>query len=273
MSVSLKYSTTKNISHHNKNRVQFSKTSDVKSLPDSDSKNVAPKNHINYEWLKLATKDILIDFLLKKKWTSRNKTELQKSDVEEIRQKVKTSLQKYGSLKEIQQFEEKVNSTVKKKEKQRETKLSENRKRKEYCLELGKKVFIPGARVWVFDEKPSSKDPIKHIYFPIKARVISQENEGKSILVEFRETRRWHEAGGHWIHKGQTLQFKFDPITCTWLREGLTPEVVRTIGPDGRSRYFELSYTRQFLILPDVADVADMKSTSNTNHSQSSIVL
>jgi hypothetical protein len=81
-------------------------------------------------------------------------------------------------------------------------------------------------------------------------KVVEQKNEGRLVTVEFLETKQWHEAGGHWVYKGQLMNFKFEPITCTWLREGLTPEVIRSIGANGRSIYFELSYTRQYLLLP-----------------------
>lgn len=209
------------------------------------------KSSSKFSWLKYAKKDILIQYLLKHNWTSKSAVELQKYDVERLRDKMYYCLKDFGTMQECQSLEECVTKDKSRREEKRSDKLEENRKRKETILSIGVKYFIAGAKVWLFDEKPTDKygRTIRKLY-PIQVKVTEQKNEGKWVTVEFQETRQWYEAGGHWVQKGQLMNFKFDPITCTWLRENLTPEVARSIGSNGKSKYFELSYTRQYLLLP-----------------------
>ena len=197
----------------------------------------------NFEWLLLATKDFLIDYMIKKKWISQTKTELQKQEVGNIRKIIKDILVTKKNIKEIQKLEESIVLNKKEKINKRDQTIEHNRQKKEQALKIGKEYFIPNNKVWIFDERPSDK-----VFCPIKGRVVKQKD--KKIVVEILENRPWYEAGGHPIYKGQEICFYFEPVTSTWLREGLTAEVVRTIGSNGRSKYFELSYTRQYLILP-----------------------
>jgi len=209
------------------------------------------KSSSKFSWLKYAKKDTLIQTLLKHKWTSKSASELQKYDVERLRDKMYYCLKDYGTMQECQSIEECIMKDKTQREGKRADKLQENQKRKEEILTIGLKYFIPGAKVWLFDEKPTEKygRPVRKLY-PIQVKVINQENDGKLVTVEFQKTQQWYEAGGHWVQKGQLMTFKFDPVTCTWLREGLTPEVVRSIGVNGKSKYFELTYTRQYLLMP-----------------------
>lgn len=199
----------------------------------------------NFEWLLLATKDFLIDYMIKKKWTSQTKTELQKQEVGHIRQMIQGILMTKKNIKEIQKLEETIVLNKKEKINKRDQTIEHNRQKKEQALTVGKEYFIPNNEVWIFDERPSDK-----VFCPIKGRVVKQKQQGKQIIVEILQNRPWYEAGGHPVYKGQEICFYFEPVTSTWLREGLTAEVVRTIGSNGRSRYFELSYTRQYLLLP-----------------------
>lgn len=209
------------------------------------------KSSSKFSWLKYAKKDTLIQTLLKHKWTSKTASELQKYNVERLRDKMYYCLKDYGTMQECQSLEECIMKDKTQRDGKRVDNLEKNRKRKEEILSIGLKYFILGAKVWLFDEKPTDKygRTIRKLY-PIQVKVVEQKNEGKLVTVEFQETRQWHESGGHFVHKGQLMTFKFDPITCTWLREGMTPEVVRSIGIDNKSKYFELSYTRQYLLVP-----------------------
>jgi hypothetical protein len=199
----------------------------------------------SYDWLKYATKPLLIDTLLKKHWTSKNKTELQRLPLDELKHKIQYIFNHHAKCKDIQQFEERVYTEKQRKEMKREERLDTNKKHKHACLYYGNIHFQPGKSVWIFDEHPKYKKLI-----PIPAKIIQRKNEGKHLVVEFQVNRPWYEAGGHWIYKGQQMTFHFDPITCKWLREGLTPEVIRSYGKDGKSRYFELTYTRQYIMTP-----------------------
>lgn len=207
-------------------------------------------SHIRFPWLKHTTKDFLIKTLFNKKWTSRSLSELQEYMTIELRDKLFSAMKKYGSIQDIQKLEEIVTKELHDKKEKRITQLEKNRKRKEKTLDIGKQYFTPGTKVWVFDEKVSHKydRPIRS-FDPLPVKVIEQSSDGKVITIEFMETRRWYEAAGHWVYRGQCMKFKFDPITCMWLREGLTPEVCRSFGSNGKSVYFELSYTRQYLLI------------------------
>lgn len=203
------------------------------------------------EWLKYTKKEMLIQFITKRNWSSKSSTELQKYTVGELREKMYDYLKRYGTLQDLQTLEEGTLKEKTKVEEKKSERRDQTRKRKEEILAIGVQYFIAGSKVWLFDEKPVDKyGRVIRKFSPIQVKVIDVKNEGKLVNVEFLETRPWYEAGGHWVQKGQHMVFKFDPITCTWLREGLTPEVVRSYGPDGKSRYFELSYTRQYLLLP-----------------------
>lgn len=232
-------------------KVHFIKEDGSRPRPTTAPTPTPTKSSSKFSWLKYAKKEVLITTLLKHKWTSRTASELQKYDVERLRDKMYYCLKDYGTMQECQSIEECVMKDKTQREGKRADKMEENRKRKEEILNIGLKYFIPGAKVWLFDEKPTDKygRTIRKLY-PIQVKVVEQKNEGKMVTVEFQETRQWYEAGGHWVQRGQLMMFKFDPITCTWLREGLTPEVVRSIGANGKSKYFELSYTRQYLLLP-----------------------
>ena len=235
-------------------KVHFIKSEGSKSSePDRKSRSSESGRNIprNPSWLKYAKKELLIQFITKRKWTSRSVSELQKYSTQELREKTYDCLKRYGSMQDFQALEEFIMKDKTARDEKRSDKLQENKKRKETILAAGCKYFIPGAKVWLFDEKPVDKygRVIKKMH-PIQVKVLEQKNEGKVVIVEFQETRQWYESGGHWVHKGQQMTFKFDPVTCVWLREGLTPEVVRSYGPNGKSIYFELSFTRQYLLMP-----------------------
>jgi hypothetical protein len=232
-------------------KVHFIKEDGKSSTHHDKSNHHNSEKKSSWSWLDSAKKEILIRYLTKHKWTSKNTAELQKYDVERLRDKMYHCLKEYGTIQDRQSLEECVMKDKSQREENRTDKLEKNRKRKETILGIGVKYFILGAKVWLFDEKPTDKyGRIIRKLDPIQVKVTEVKNEGKLITVEFQETRQWYEAGGHWVQKGQTMNFKFDPVTCTWLREGLTPEVVRSIGANGKSKYFELSYTRQYLLLP-----------------------
>ena len=199
------------------------------------------------DWIQFMKKDSIISLLLHKKWSSRTQTELKKMKVDDLRIKLEVSLQRYASLQDIQVLKEKIISDRYTSEEKKLEKLQETRKCKSEILKFGKVHFIPGAIVQVFDERKKSG---KIYDDPIMVRVIEQSEDGKIVDIEFLETRPWNEAGGHMIYRGQKMRFKFVPITFTWLREGLTSEVVRSYGYDNKSVYFQLSYTRQYLLLP-----------------------
>jgi hypothetical protein len=203
------------------------------------------------EWLKYTKKDMLIQFITKRKWSSKSSTELQKYTVGELREKMFDYLKRYGTLQDLQTLEEGTMKEKTKVDEKKSEKREQTRQQKEKILALGMNYFRVGEKVWLFDEKPLDKyGRVIRKLSPIQVKVVDVKNDAKIVIVEFLETRPWYEAGGHWVQKGQKMMFKFDPVTCTWLREGLTPEVVRSYGPDGKSKYFELSYTRQYLLLP-----------------------
>jgi hypothetical protein len=210
-------------------------------------------SHIHFDWLKLAKKDLLIDTIVKKKWSSRNKSELQKEEVDTIRKKMKYYLQQYGTMKDAQSLEERVMKEKQEKESKKEEKVDENRKRKEYNLTLGQHYGSNvGSKLYVFDKKVTNKHgQIIESFDPIRVKVSQIDKTGKILTIQFTETRKWNESGSHWVYKGDHLDFKFDPITCKWLRSGLTAEAVRSIGKGGKSVYFELSYTQQYLVFPE----------------------
>lgn len=203
------------------------------------------------EWLKFTKKDLLVQFITNRKWSSKTSTELQKYTVGELREKMYDYLKRYGTLQDLQSLEEVTMKDKTKVEEKKSERREQNRKRKEQILALGVSYFRVGENVWLFDEKPVDKyGRVIRKFNPIQVKVVEVKNDGKLVKVEFLETRPWYEAGGHWVQRGQKMLFKFDSTTCTWLREGLTPEVVRSYGSDGKSKYFELSYTRQYLLLP-----------------------
>lgn len=125
----------------------------------------------------------------------------------------------------------------------------------EYNLEMAKTGLKVGAVIEVFDQHVHPKTQVLE-YKPHRVKVIDTKYEMKHVYVEFLKSNPWHEAGGHWVYRGQTLKFCYDRHTGMWLREGITPEVVRTYNDQGQTVYFELSYTKQFLVfsgmkLPD----------------------
>jgi len=196
---------------------------------------------------------MLIRHLLLHRWTRQSTSDLQKYDVEQLRQKLGYCLERYGTVQQRQALEESIRRDKAHREEKRSDQRTKTRERRDAILKAGLAYFVPGAKVQLFDEKPTEQygRTIRKLA-PLQVKVTHQTPDGKEITVEFLDSRPWYEAGGHWVQKGQTMKFKFDSITCTWLREGLTPEVVRSIGPSGKSLYFELSYTRQYLLLPEV---------------------
>jgi hypothetical protein len=205
------------------------------------------KNNQCLDWISIAKKDFIVSLLVQKKWSARSATDLHKFKIDELRDKLKISILQNATQQEIQIFEEKVISERFLAEEGRLEKLEESRKYKNEILQQGLEYFTPGAVIYIFDEIKLKSALKPH---PIRARVIQQTPDGKQIQIEFLDTRPWYEAGGHMIHRGQKMNFKFEPITCKWLREGLTAEVVRSYGHDNKSEYFQLSYTRQYLLLP-----------------------
>ena len=199
------------------------------------------------DWISFAKKDFIVSLLIHKKWSGQSAADLNKMKIDDLREKLKASIIQNASQQEIQIFEEKVISDRFMAQEGRLEKLEESRKLKNEILQQGLEYFTPGAIVNVFDEIKLRSAVKLH---PIRARVMEQSTDGKQVNIEFIETRPWYEAGGHIIHKGQKMKFKFEPITCKWLREGLTAEVVRSYGTDNKSEYFQLSYTRQYLLLP-----------------------
>lgn len=224
----------------------------VKFKENSGSGNKGVRGTKMLKWTKYAKKDLMIDVIVKKKWSSRSKTELQRDSVENIEDKLRTCLEKYGTLQEIQQLEERVMGEEKMKEEKRKSAVDETRKKKETCLVRAKEYFVVKQQVYVYDESVVIRYGREiRKYDPIPAHVVDVSKDGKLVTVQYDVTRQWHEAGNYWVQRGQQMKFKFDPITCKWLRDGMTAEVVRSYGLNGRSVYFELKYTRQFLILPE----------------------
>lgn len=222
----------------------FSKSNTI-SEPQKNKTSLSIKNsliakltHVKKEWM--------INLLLRKKWSSQTKTQLNKLDSTELKEKISYCIIHKATMSDIQQVEEGLNKERKEQKDLHESKLNEKRERRDYYFRLGKQTFLPGSVVWIFDEKPT---PNKELY-PLKARVLF--SEGKTITVEFTETRPWYESGGHRVYKGQQMKFIFDYITCMWLREGMTAEVTRSISSNGKSIYFELPNTRQYLLYPSI---------------------
>lgn len=202
-------------------------------------------------WLKWAKKDFLITTLVERRWSSRTAAELQKYEVAQLRTKLQDALQRYGRSEDRRRLADHVLRERRQVEERRRNRQETQRQRKEQLLALGQRHFVVGAVAWVFDERVAEKyNRTLRIFDPLQAKVVTQSDDGKTVEVEFQQTRRWMEAGGHWVYKGQRLRFHFEPRTCMWLREGLTSEVVRSYGQGSQPRYFELSHTRQYLVLP-----------------------
>ena len=118
-------------------------------------------------------------------------------------------------------------------------------------LKKSKQYFRVGGLVYVFDEKETMKHArIIKKSRPIRAHVSKVSDDHKTVTIVFDETRPWYEAAGYWVHKGQDMNFYFDDLTLRWLREGLTAETVRSIDDTGKSVYFQISNTRQYLLFP-----------------------
>ena len=210
-------------------------------------------SHINYDFLNSASKVLLIDLMKKKNWTSQTKTDLLKCETAYIRKKMQWCLEQYGTLQEIQQLQERIINEKNQANNKRQEKMQELKQKRTSIFQQGQEYFVVGKQIHVFDERLVHKYERTFRQFdPVPARVKEVKNDAKEVIVEFLTSRPWYEAGGHWVYKGEEMKFLFDPVTCTWLREGITPEVVRTIGSQGKSKYFELSYTRQYLILPTI---------------------
>ena len=182
-------------------------------------------------------KDDIISKLISKNWASKSMSELSKCRLSELREILYNILMQKGMQQEVQQLKQ----YVLEKQKYKLEKNTQLKNTKCQIFEKGTEYLIPGAPIGVFNIKNNKENPIR-------ARVISQENEGKKIQIKFLQTEIWNEAGGHTVEKGDCLFFIFEPITCKWLRDGLTAEVVRSFDSKGKSRYFELSFTRQYLV-------------------------
>jgi hypothetical protein len=212
------------------------------------------KAQYKLEWMKKATKGFIVDTLLKKKWTSKSRHALRRMMIRDLRRKLASALARYASPADVQTLQDKVIQTQALRTKARVSRVKKERRYREKILKRGQREFGVGETVYVFDEmvvgERKDGDPLKK-FLPIRSRVIRVENEGRHVWVEFRKTRQWYEAGGTWIYKGQQVLFKFDCTTLKWLRDGLTAEVVRSFGDDGRSVYFRIPHTRQYLLWKD----------------------
>jgi hypothetical protein len=215
-----------------------------------------PRRKAQYklEWMKKTTKRFIVDTLLRKKWTSQSRHALNRMMIRDLRKKLKHVIAQYASPAEVQKLQDTVIRMQTLKTKARVRRIKKDKQNREKILKRGQREFAVGETVYVFDEMVvgEGKDgtPLKQ-FLPIRSRVIRVENEGRHIWIEFRKTRQWYEAGGAWIYKGQQVLFKFESSTLKWLRDGLTAEVVRSFGEDGRSVYFRLPHTRQYLVWRD----------------------
>jgi PII-like signaling protein len=199
-----------------------------------------------------APKEMVINWLIRHKWSTKPETQLKKYKVEALRYKLLHSVVNRGTMKDVQLLEDAVLNMDVARLKQRERRVEGNRAQRDHYLTKGKQQFIEGATVYIFDEQKVGHDQkgrklVKSI--PIEATVVEVKNSSRNVKVRINRTREWYEAGGWWVYKGQELWFNFDHVTNKWLREGLTPEVCRSFGADGKPEYFKLSYTRQFLLL------------------------
>lgn len=203
----------------------------------------------NMSFLQYAKKDFIIHTLLTKKWTSRSKTDLSRHTAPELIKKFKYAIEDYATIQELQQIEEHILRDKQKREETRDAGVETSRKHKEECLNYGKKYLNVNSIVYVYDDAVTLVNgrAVK-TFTPIQVRVVNVSSDFRVVTIEFMFTQKWYEAGGHPVYRGQQMKFKFDSITCKWLREGLTAEVVRTIGSGNKSIYFELSCTKQFLV-------------------------
>lgn len=198
-----------------------------------------------------APKDVLLKWLEDKKWKVA-RPNLSRARVEELRTLMREAMEKYGTVREVQAFEKDVITYYMQRHVRSEMRLNKNKEKKDAVLDWAREHFKIGAIVKIFDEVlvgHHGQTPVYH-EVPLDARIVELSDDMKNIKVEFIKTRKWHEAGGWPVHKGQQLRFLFDHVTCKWLREGLTAEVCRSYDKTGKVRYFDLSFTRQYIISP-----------------------
>lgn len=199
---------------------------------------------MKYTWLQHTTKQLLKHFLLKKQnrhgYSSSDLEKLKRDDLEDL-------VRRYGTMSEMQKLEEQTLQYLYHQQEQRQQTSMINRDKKEFLLHQASIEFRPGRLVYLFDEYVRTSDRTVH-FSPIPTRIVEVSSDYRIVIVEILDKRIWYEAARAKLVPGQRILFRFDPITCKWLRDGLTAEVVRSLGPQNQSIYFQLSYTRQYLL-------------------------
>ncbi len=199
---------------------------------------------MKYAWLQFATKQLLKHFLQKKQnrhnYSSSDLDRLKKDDLEDL-------VRRYATLSEMQKLEEQTLQHQYHQQEHRQQTSIINREKKEFLLNQASIEFRPGRLVYLFDEYIRTHDKTVH-FSPIPTRILEVSHDYRTVIVEVLDKRIWFEAARAKLTPGQRIIFRFDPITCKWLRDGLTAEVVRSLGHQNQSVYFQLSYTRQYLL-------------------------
>lgn len=204
-----------------------------------------------------APKDLIVRWLVDKQWVVQPKNIVNKVKLDELRRVLYEAMLLNGTVNDIKEFERQTVQYLMERQSHLDKRTQESNERRQRLLEWAQSNFKVGGTVHVFDEVQvgsisGSAYAQKPIYrqVPIDVTVVSLSDDCRNVTVQFKETRKWHEAGGWPVHKGQIMKFKFDNTTCKWLREGLTAEVCRSYDTNGDVRYFDLSYTRQYLVSP-----------------------
>ena len=245
--------------HHAKrhaNRVHFDRAGD-KHLPRRRYRSPSPKPlsrrnvqaQINkgLKYIEKLSKSFIIQWLVRKKWTSHTSSQLQRFSVEQLRHLFRDKLLEHGTIQDMQKIEDNVLGTyIQSYKKQSEQALQKQQERKK-LLEWASTAFKVGTTVYIFDERYSVSQK-RFVFIPIRAQIIKTSRGFRHITVRIMECRPWYEAGGWFVFNDQTMQFNFDRTTMKWLREGMTAEVCRSYDEQGKLVYFKLPHTRQYLI-------------------------
>lgn len=192
--------------------------------------------------IKHATKAQIIEWLIKKKWSSQTEAMLNKYTLAQLQQKLLESFIKNGRVRDVQLFEEMVlNRLVKD---QAPSKIVKSRR--DDVLQRAKDKLVIGKQIGIYDYEPIGRD-IRIV--PIQSEIIAVSPSLKKVDVRICQTRNWREAGGYPVYKDQKLSFLFDNATGKWLREGLTGEMCKSYDDKGRVEYFKLTFTKQYLLV------------------------
>lgn len=193
--------------------------------------------------IKFATKAQIVDWLIKRRWSSQTESALNKYTLEQLQQKLLESFIKNGRVKDVQLFEDMVCTT---KAKQAKSVPVPTPKRDD-ILQHAKEKLAVGKQVGIYDYAPVGNGMIRIV--PIQSEIIAVSPNLKKVDVRICQTRNWQEAGGYPVYKDQKLSFIFDNLTGKWLREGLTGEMCKSYDDKGRVEYFKLTYTKQYLMV------------------------